>query len=114
MVKLIKEEKKAPLESELQTKVMLFLKKFKKWSGDVITKNMYGSNGIADIIGCWDGRYVGIEMKRFHNIPPSPTQGRWLQAKKNANGIIGVAWDIDSAKAIFMSFGINLDGEEMK
>ena len=114
MVKLIHEEKKPPLEEAVQAKIMVWMKGFKKWSGDVITKNMYGSNGIADTIGCWDGRYVGIEIKRFHTIKPSPTQTRWLDKKKKVKGIIGVAWSIDSWKAVFMTYGINLDNEERK
>lgn len=114
VVRLIDEPKKAPLEKAVQAKIIKFLKTFRKWSGDAITKNMYGSNGIADIVGCYDGKYVCIEVKRDHNVDVTPTQRLWLKEKYEHGAIMGKAYSIETVKGIFNSFKINLDNEPRK
>ena len=110
-VKLLDTPRKAPLEKAVQSKIMKYLRSFEKFSGDVLTKNLWGSNGLADIVGCYDGKYVAIEVKRDKNGKPTPQQKIWLNDKWRVGGIIGVAYDIDSVKKIFEENQIVLDNE---
>ena len=114
VVKLIDKPRKAPLEKAVQAKIIKWLRGFFAFSGDVITKNMYGSNGIADIVGTWHGKYVAIEVKRDANGTPTPQQKLWLHEKSVLAEIVGIAYSIECVKEIFEKGGITLDNEPRK
>ena len=101
-VTLNKTKPSKKLEKHIQAKIVKYLKTVDGWSGDVITKGMYGGNGIADIIGCYNSQYVAIEVKR-PGQKPTPIQAVWLNTKKRSGAIIGVAESIDYVKIILDS-----------
>lgn len=60
----------------------------------------YGRSGIADILGCWDGRFVAIEAKR-PGAYTSPADGlrdsqwRFLRNIQSVGGLTLVTDDLD-------------------
>jgi Holliday junction resolvase len=62
---------------------------WKNWSGP-----MSSPKGIADIIGCWKGRFVAIEVKTAGGRV-SPDQERFLESVRRHGGIALVARSID-------------------
>jgi len=99
MVKLAKEKKSAPLEKEIQSKGVKYLKD-EGFSVDVITKGLYGSNGIADVIACYRGKYVAIEFKRSPGMKGSALQENWLREKTQHGAIAKVCGSLDEVKIL--------------
>lgn len=52
--------------------------------------------GIPDIIGCWEGRFIGIEVKVGDNTP-SLLQKEILKCLVRAGAMAGVAYSIQEA-----------------
>ena len=96
--------KKAPLEKDVQADIRDYLKHL-GFSVDVITKGMYGSNGIADIIACKDGRYFAFEVKRKPGMKPSPLQKVWLEDKIEHGAVAYCVGSVGEVAAILK--GVN-------
>lgn len=64
--------------------------------------NMYQMAGLPDIIGCYQGRFVGIEVKRPSKkiSGVSSIQAHRLKQIKAAGGIAGVASSVEDAMTI--------------
>lgn len=80
------------LEKDIQKDAMDWLKA-NGFSADVITKGLYGGNGIADIIACKDGQYYAIEVKR-PGCKPTPLQRQWLTEKAMHGAVVVVVSSI--------------------
>jgi hypothetical protein len=81
-------------EAEITSAIRSLLKTvgvfaWKNWSGP-----MSSPKGIADILGCWQGRFVAIEVKRPGGRT-TPEQERFLEAVRRHGGIAFVARSID-------------------
>jgi len=61
---------------------------YKHWGGPM------GYPGVADIIGCYQGRMIAIELKS-PNGKATPDQERFIQNVNDAGGIAFVARSID-------------------
>ncbi len=61
---------------------------FKHWAGPM------GEKGISDIIGCFNGRMVAIEIKRPGG-KATPDQIAFIEAVRAAGGIGFVAWSTE-------------------
>ena len=92
---------KEPLETPITQKIIEALRKeggfwFKSHG------NMYQMAGLPDIIGCYKGRFVGIEVKRPSRKESgvSPIQAHRLKQIAEAGGISGVASSVEDALAI--------------
>ncbi len=85
-------------EQTIQRNLIRFLEAH----GAYIVKVIVASkSGIPDILCCYKGKFVGIEVKR----PETKTNVSKLQQVNigwiiDAGGIAGVAWDIDSLEEI--------------
>jgi len=90
---------KAPLEKMIQHHITVWLRQ-QGYHIDVITKGMYGNNGIADIICCIDGRYIAFEVKR-PGKKPTPIQQSWAQKVKKAGGEYYTVHSLDEVKELF-------------
>ena len=75
------------LESKIQKEILLFLESLGSWSFKTIESN---KRGVPDIIGCLDGRFVGIEVKRPGKAP-TVIQSIQLNNIEKAGGISFVA-----------------------
>ena len=86
--------KSKPLEKQIQAAIVKLLRRY-GYSVDVITKALYGGNGIADVIACKDGLYIAIEVKREPGMKPSPLQSEWLSDKVKHGAIAFCAGSVD-------------------
>lgn len=66
--------------------------------------NPFTPTGLPDIMGCWNGRFVGFEVKTPEN-PRGLTQKQeyTLDQITQAGGLAGVIRSFDEAKAILDS-----------
>lgn len=62
---------------------------FKNWSGP-----MTFPKGISDILGCWQGRMLAIEIKKPGGRI-SPDQQKFIDTVNAEGGIAFVAWSVD-------------------
>lgn len=58
--------------------------------------DVYMPRGIPDIIGCYRGRFVAIEVK-LPGGEPTPIQQVWLERLKSAGAAVGVAHTVGDA-----------------
>lgn len=85
-------------ETALSRKVLLQLKA----EGGRWVKNHggpYTEVGVADITGCWGGRYIAIELK-MPGEEPSELQKRFLDDVYYSGGRAGIAYTVQEAKDI--------------
>ena len=75
---------------------------YKHWGGPM------GYPGVADIIGCYKGRMIAIELKSPTG-KPTPEQERFIQNVNEAGGIAFVARSIDE-----VIDGLNLQDRFLK
>jgi len=81
-------------EQKIQTKIMAWLKSIHA----VCNKTVGMSKaGWPDIICCFKGRFIGIEVKR-PGMKPTPLQDFKMAEIELAGGIVGVATSVDDAK----------------
>lgn len=67
---------------------------FKKWQGPL------GVKGVSDIIGCREGVFLAIEVKRWP-LRPTPDQVQFIHKVRAAGGVAFVAYSvIDVIKAL--------------
>lgn len=88
-----------PTEKELTKQIMDYLKyipnsAFKKTRGGL------GMKGILDVIGCWQGRYVEIEIKTKRGKLKPHQLERIMQIRK-AGGISGMIRSVEDVEEIF-------------
>jgi hypothetical protein len=62
---------------------------YKHWGGPM------GFPGVSDIIGCYKGRMIAIELKAPHGIV-SPAQQQFIDRINEAGGLAFVAKDLDT------------------
>ena len=55
----------------------------------------FGTNGIPDIIGCYKGRFIAIELKAGKGVASS-AQLEFIRRVNEAGGIGFVAYDLDT------------------
>ncbi len=88
-----------PSEAQLTKQILDYLKyvpdsTFKKIRGGL------GMRGILDIIGCWQGRYIELEIKtRRGKLKPHQLQ-RILEIRK-AGGVAGMIQSLEELEEIF-------------
>ena len=65
----------------------------------------YGRSGVPDIIGCYKGRFFGIECKAGKN-KTTALQDREISLIHNAEGVawVGNEENIDSVREVLLSF----------
>ena len=83
------------LESSIQSSIMKALRK----QGGLWLKtreSLAGVSGISDIIGCYRGRFIAIEIKRPGEKPRADQQA-YLEIVKRCGGISGSAQSVEEA-----------------
>lgn len=92
-----KDEKKYNLESNFQDAVMTFLRRLNGCKAYKASNTM--NRGISDVIVCYKGRYVAIELKVGDN-KPSALQLDFIAEVEEAGGTAGVAYTLRDVKDI--------------
>lgn len=98
-VKIAEEKKSAPLEKDVQKKIVKWLRNA-GFHVDVITKGMHGANGISDIIAVKRGRYFAFEVKRAPGMKGTKLQEAWLADVQRHGGIAKVVGSVDEVENI--------------
>ena len=88
-----------PTEFELTKQILDYLKyvpdsAFKKVRGSI------GNKGWLDVVGCWNGRYIELEIKTKRGKLKPHQLERILEIRK-AGGISGVVKSCEDVEAIF-------------
>lgn len=85
------------------------IKTYLKSEGAYVEKIWGGgfqSAGIPDLIACYNGRFLGIEVKVGRN-KPSPIQTAKLNAITEAGGIGICVWSLDDVKIALEKLGVD-------
>lgn len=96
-------------ENSIQSEILDFLRGNKKKGIQPLGGywlNFHGGSpymprGIPDIIGCYRGRFVALEVKR-PGEKPSVIQGVTLRALKRAGAITAIVHSLDETKEVLM------------
>lgn len=81
---------KPPTEKEITKEIRRFLDFKRIWHWKEYTGGMFGQTGISDILGCWKGRFIAIEVKRPGHKTESKRlmkQKKFIEDVKRAGGI---------------------------
>lgn len=88
---MAKDDKNAPLEKAVQQSIIELLKRRRVWYINTRTGG-YGRNGIPDLLCCYRGMFVAIEVKRpIASSQASKPEERELAAITRAKGFALIA-----------------------
>ena len=89
-------------EAVTQLKILKYLNGLPDcWAIKVISANQ---RGVPDIIGCYKGRFIAVEVKSTGN-KPSKIQQSQLNAIKQAGGIAEVVTSLEQIHELVKEFG---------
>ena len=93
-------------EQDIQRKIIKYLESIGAYVVKVVASN---KSGTPDIIACYRGIFLAIEVKR----PETKTNVSELQIYnikkiKDAGGVAIVSWDLDTVKATIEEINFNL------
>lgn len=98
-------------ESAFVVKIKQYLK-----SRDAYCEKIWGggfqSAGIPDVIGCYRGRFIGIEAKVGNN-KPSEIQKAKIKMIQKAGGFARVVWTLDEVKEMLDEIDEVIDNEHL-
>lgn len=83
------------LESDLSRDVIELLNKTSECWAYVTHGGPYQRSGIPDIVGCYKGRFFGVELKMPQKYP-SPLQRKTIRDILAAGGMGLVAWSLET------------------
>jgi hypothetical protein len=90
---------KAPLEKSITATIAKGLRA----RGCYVAKihgGLYGTAGIPDLLVCWKGTFIGLEVKRPGGAGATPQQAAQLEGIKRAGGTSAVVRSFDEALAV--------------
>ena len=88
-------------EATVKAQIVKWLKANKVWYCTPIG-SAFGRSGIPDLVCCWQGRFIGIEVKapgKLHNT--TTMQDREIASINAAGGTALVVDDVSQLKPIF-------------
>lgn len=88
------------LESEIQAQILRWLREHGIFAFKVA---MASPNGIPDVICCFDGKFIALEIKRNERSRVAPLQWRRKDDIESAGGEAYIVWSVDMVKEIFES-----------
>ncbi len=77
-------------EGRVKKEVDKILKKYNVWYFKPVSRGM-GSHGIADYIGCINGKFIAVETKARDDQEPTALQKMQMERINNAGGVAFVA-----------------------
>ena len=85
------------LESTIQKKILRYLKEHPDvYSFKAITANR---KGVPDVIVCYKGKFIGLEVKRPGG-KPTKLQEHNIEQIKQSGGYAGIVYDVEDVKTI--------------
>lgn len=101
------------LESEIQAQILKWLREHGIFCFKVA---MASPNGIPDVICCFDGKFIALEIKRNDRSRVAPLQWKRKEQIEEAGGESYIVWSVDMVKEIFESHeysdNILIDGQQ--
>lgn len=88
------------LESEIQAQILKWLREHGIFCFKVA---MASPNGIPDVICCFDGKFIALEIKRNDRSRVAPLQWKRKEQIEDAGGESYIVWTLDMVKEIFES-----------
>lgn len=92
--------KGTPLESEVQSKILDYLKARGVYHFKSVMAN---TSGVPDIICCHKGRFIGFEVKRSEHGCVQPLQWRHKQRIEDAGGEAYIVWSVEQVREVIES-----------
>ena len=98
-----------PREAHVQAQILQYLRLRGAWairvnSGAVkVEKRLVrfnGTPGCSDIVACFRGRYLALEVKRDEKAKPTDQQSAFLGEVRRAEGVASVVWSVEQVKLI--------------
>ena len=86
-------------ETLRRTRIIGRLRSERRGFWTVIHGGAYQARGIPDIVGCYQGRYVGLEVKE-PDEQADPLQAHRIEQIIRAGGIAGVITSYEEAEAL--------------
>ncbi len=88
----------------MNKKIQASIIKYLESKGAYVVKVVTASKkGVPDIIACYKGQFVGIEVKRPETkTNVSPLQSYNLKKIEEAGGLSFVAWDLAQVKSVIL------------
>ena len=102
-----------PLESKIQKDIIKYLKTVPNLKYIKKDAGAYSTSGISDLLICYRGQFIAIEVKR-PGEHPTPLQLKFLNDILMAGGGNYVAYDVEMVKRIVNTvagFSIVINGE---
>jgi hypothetical protein len=91
--------RKSVTEASFRSAVLAHLRGRGVWV--VVPATRFAQSGVADILGCYNGRFVAIELKRPKGTyGVTPAQSAFLARVHAAGGVSGVARSLEEVDAI--------------
>lgn len=85
-------------ESAIKQEIIAYLKSVGAWT-DMPVRTGYGPRGKPDILACFRGRFIGLEVKARQGVA-TPWQRHELATVIAAGGIAQVVWSVAQVKEI--------------
>lgn len=88
-------------ERVLQSKILQALRRYGGWWIKYHVPPRYGTAGVPDILGCYRGIFVAMEVKRPGGDSPTPLQQEQINSiRRDGRGIAIVVQSVDEALGI--------------
>lgn len=87
------------LEAKIQTSIMRYLKTIPSANFAKIAQGAFSRAGVSDIVGCYRGRSVAMEVKR-RATKPTPAQASYLNSQAAAGGFAAVVRSVADVKRV--------------
>lgn len=89
-----------PLERAITDKILRWLRKQERcWCFKVLGGGAQ-TRGVPDIVGCWQGRFFALEVKRPKLGRVSPLQAHVIGQMRAAGAIVGVVYGLDDVQRL--------------
>lgn len=89
-----------PLESTITASIQRWLSKQPEWFGFKVAGGGAQMRGVPDIVGCWRGHFVGLEVKRPGVGRVSELQKHRVDQIRGAGGVAAVVYSVDDVKRL--------------
>lgn len=84
-------------EADLKREIVAYLKSVGAWFDNPV-RNGYGRRGVPDLVCCYRGRFLAIEVKASAEKKATVWQQREIAAIIEAGGRAIVAWTVDHVR----------------
>lgn len=99
-----RDNKPSSPEKNIQKAILNYLKTLPDGHFVKISQGKYSSRGVADILGCLNGRFVAIEVKAAAG-KVTPLQEQFGRQVRDAGGVFLVARSVDEVRRFIEGMG---------